>query len=216
MHARVDQHFSEKDDLKRRCFYDKSPQSTPDPYLLATHQALSKGGWWSEENTLSAVSSEYCPVVFNRTEGFVGKAGVALNPLAGGSQSRHARGPNRRHRSFMGQGLSADLQPSETSHFHQVQNSYQFYDDVFLTRGNHALKFGFAASGYKTTHWPSQAKRDFNFKGLDRSLQISPSVSRSEIRYPGVIQPDSPPRGYVQDNWRFPPQLTQTLACVMR
>src|ERR1700682_1862948 len=40
--ARVDQHFSEKDDLNAAWFYDRSPQSTPDPYLLATHQAVSE------------------------------------------------------------------------------------------------------------------------------------------------------------------------------
>jgi len=29
-----------------------------------------------------------------------------------------------------------------------IWNSFQFYDDAFLTRGTHSLKFGFAVSAF--------------------------------------------------------------------
>ena len=215
--ARVDQHFSEKDDLNAAWFYDKSPQSTPDPYLLATHQAVSERwmGGLEETHTFSASLLNTARVGFNRTEGFVGKAGVALNPLAGDPKLGTLVVPNRAAPLIHGAGLSADLQPlGNQSTFHHVQNSFQFYDDAFLTHGAHAIKFGFAVERIQNnTLAVTRPNGTFNFKGLDSFLTNQP-VSFT-IGDP-IVQHELSTRltifgGYVQDNWRFRRNLTLNL-----
>src|SRR6267143_2108024 len=215
--ARIDQHFSEKDDLNAAWFYDKSPQSTPDPYLLATHQAVSERwmGGLEETHTFSASLLNTARVGFNRTEGFVGKAGVALNPLAGDPKLGTLVVPNRAAPLIHGAGLSADLQPlGNQSTFHHVQNSYQFYDDVFLTRGNHALKFGFAAERLQNnTLAVTRPNGTFNFRGLSSFLTNQPlSFTIGDPIIQAVISTRlTILAGYVQDNWRFRRNLTLKL-----
>jgi carboxypeptidase family protein len=215
--ARVDQHFSEKDDLDGVWFYDKSPQSTPDPYLLATHQAISKRslGGLEETHSFSASLVNIARVGYNRTEGFVGQPGVALNPLAANTSLGVGLVPGRAAPLIHGAGLSADLQPlGNQSTFHHVQNSFQFYDDAFLTHGNHAIKFGFAVERIQNnTLAVTRPNGTFNFKGLDSFLTNQPSSFT--IGDP-IVQAVISTRltilaGYVQDNWRFRRNLTFNL-----
>jgi hypothetical protein len=215
--ARVDQHFSEKDDLDAVWFYDKSPQSTPDPYLLATHQTISQRwmGGLEETHTFSPSLANIARVGYNRTVGQVGQPGVALNPLAKDTSLGTGIVPGRAAPLIHGAGLSADLQPlGNQSTFHHVQNSFQFYDDAFLTRGNHALKFGFAAERIQNnTLAVTRPNGTFNFKGLASFLTNQPSSFT--IGDPSV-QAEISTRltifgGYVQDNWRFRRNLTLNL-----
>jgi hypothetical protein len=215
--ARFDQHFSEKDDLDAVWFYDKSPQSTPDPYLLATHQTTSERwlGGLEETHSFSASLVNIARVGFNRTEAHVGKPGAALNPLAADTSLGTKIVPGRAAPLIHGAGLSADLQPlGNQSTFHHVQNSYQFYDDAFLTRGAHALKIGFAVERVQNnTLAVTRPNGTFNFKGLASFLTNQP-VSFT-IGDP-IVQHELSTRltifgGYVQDNWRFRPNLTLNL-----
>jgi hypothetical protein len=56
--ARVDHHFSDKDDLDAVWFFDRSPQSTPDVLLLSTTRRSARGSWeaW-KRRTRSALLS---------------------------------------------------------------------------------------------------------------------------------------------------------------
>ena len=215
--ARVDQHFSEKDDLDAVWFYDKSPQSTPDPYLLATHQAISERwlGGLEETHSFGASLVNIARVGYNRTEGFVGQPGVALNPLAGNTSLGTLVVPNRAAPLIHGAGLSADLQPlGNQSTFHHVQNSYQFYDDAFLTHGAHALKFGFAVERVQNnTLAVTRPNGTFNFSGLASFLTNQPlSFTIGDPIVQAVISTRlTILAGYVQDNWRFRPNLTLNL-----
>ena len=215
--ARFDQHFSEKDDLDAVWFYDKSPQSTPDPYLLATHQTVSERwmGGLEETHTFSPSLANIARIGYNRTVGQVGQPGVALNPLAADTTLGTGIVPNRPAPLIHGAGLSVDLQPlGNQSTFHHVQNSYQFYDDAFLTRGNHALKFGFAVERIQNnTLAVTRPDGTFNFSGLVSFLTNHPLSFT--IGDP-IVQAELSTRltifgGYVQDNWRFRRNLTLNL-----
>jgi hypothetical protein len=216
--TRVDHHFSEKDDLDGSWFYDKSPQTTADPYLLANHQVISKrwmGGLeWTHSFSTSLVN--IARVGYNRTLGIVGQPVAALNPLAADTTLGTGLIPVARPAPLIhGAGLSVDLQPlGNQSTFHHVQNSYQFYDDAFLTRGNHALKFGFAVERIQNnTLARTRPNGTFNFSGLasflinhPKSFTIGSPIVSAELSTRLTIL-----AGYVQDNWRFRRNLTLNL-----
>jgi len=215
--VRGDQHFSEKDDLDAVWFYDKSPQSTPDPYLLATHQAISQRSMGGLEWTHSfgAALVNIARVGYNRTEGHVGKPGTALIPLAGDTSLGVGLVPGRAAPLIHGAGLSADLQPlGNQSTFHHVQNSFQFYDDAFLTHGAHAIKIGFAVERIQNnTLAVTRPNGTFNFSGLQSfltnqplSFTIGDPIVQNELSTRLTIL-----AGYVQDNWRFRRNLTLNL-----
>src|ERR1700730_13753670 len=215
--ARLDQHFSEKDDLDAVWFYDKSPQSTPDPYLLASHQTISERwmGGLEETHMFGPSLVNIARIGYNRTVGQVGQPGTALNPLAADKTLGTGIVPNRPAPLIHRAGLSVDLQPlGNQSTFHHVQNSYQFYDDAFLTRGNHALKFGFAVERIQNnTLAVTRPDGTFNFSGLVSFLTNHPLSFT--IGDP-IVQAELSTRltifgGYVQDNWRFRRNLTLNL-----
>jgi hypothetical protein len=212
--ARVDQHFSEKDDLDAVWFYDKSPQTTPDPYLLATHQTISERwmGGLEETHTFSPSFANIARIGYNRTVGQVGQPGAALNPLAADTSLGVGIVPGRAAPLIHGAGFTADLQPlGNQSTFHHVQNSYQFYDDAFLTHGNHAIKFGFAVERiHNNTLAVTRPNGTFNFKGLPSFLTNNPlsftiGDPRNETEVSTRLTIFG---GYVQDNWRFRRNLT--------
>jgi hypothetical protein len=215
--ARVDQHFLEKDDLDAVWFYDRSPQSTPDPYLLATHQTISERGMggleWTHSFSVSLVN--IARIGYNRTVGQVGQPGTALNPLAANTSLGVGIVPGRAAPLIHGAGLNVDLQPlGNQSTFHHVQNSFQFYDDAFITHGNHALKFGFAVERIQNnTLAVTRPNGTFNFKGLRSFLTNQPfsftiGDPRNETEVSTRLTIFG---GYVQDNWRFRRNLTLNL-----
>jgi hypothetical protein len=216
--TRVDHHFSEKDDLDGSWFYDKSPQSTPDAFLLATHQVVSKrwmGGLeWTHSFSTSLVN--IARVGYNRTVGLVGQPGTALNPLAANTSLGTGVVPNRPAPILSGTGVTT-MQGTlgNQTQFHHVQNSYQFYDDAFLTRGAHALKFGFAVERIQNNTLVLQRPNGtFGFGGglvpFLTNHPVSFLIGDPSVRHELGTRTTFL-AGYVQDNWRFRPNLTLNL-----
>ena len=145
--ARVDHHFSDKDDFDAVWFFDRSPQLTPDVLLLSTTQTFSErimGGLeWTHIFSPSLVNT--ARVGYNRTVGFVGKPGTALNPLAADTTLSDGYLAGHPAPIITGTGL-ATMQGTlgDQTANNLFSNSYQFYDDAFYTHGNHSFKFGFA------------------------------------------------------------------------
>src|SRR6266849_8507136 len=80
---------------------------------------------------------------YNRTKGAVNVAGPAVNPVAADTTLGSA--PGRAAAIINVSGVITDsVAVGGNSFFNHIQNSYQVYDDAFLTRGNHSLRFGFA------------------------------------------------------------------------
>ena len=216
--ARVDHHFSDKDDLDAVWFFDRGPQFAPDAFLLSTTQTFSErimGGLeWTHTFGPSLVNT--ARLGYNRTVGFVGEPGVALNPLA--SDTSLSDGYLAGHPSpiiainglpFMQGSLGA-----QTANNH-YGNSFQFNDDAFYTRGNHALKFGFSVERIQYNELSVQRPNGtFTFNGgLQAFLTNQPS---------GFQQGDSSIEkelgtrttfyaGYVQDDWKIRSNLTLNL-----
>ena len=90
--------------------------------------------------------------------------------------------------------------------FKYAWNAYQVYDDAFLIRGAHSLKFGggFEADQMNTFTWTGDYMGRFIFGSISKFLENKPSRVRGVL--PGLISP----RGmrvkiigaYVQDDWR--------------
>ena len=100
------------------------------------------------------------------------------------------------------------------SHYLHVWNSYQFYDDVNWTHGAHSLKFGGGVEReqYNPIAYQNPGGR-WKFGSLDKFLTGDPNSF--EAGFPQFISPRQMRQtifgGYVQDDWRFRPNLTLNL-----
>ena len=92
-------------------------------------------------------------------------------------------------------------------------NSFQAYDDAFLTRGTHSLKFGFAVERMQLNegNHGGQGSGTFNFSGIasflaNRSTRLTLGTGTSSRDLRQTIF-----GGYVEDDRRFRPNLTLNL-----
>jgi len=213
--ARVDHHFSDKDDIDAVWFFDRGPQFAPDVLLLSTTQTFSERimGGIEETHTFGPSLVNTARVGYNRTVGFVGKPGTALNPLAANTSLSDGFLPGHPAPIITGTGL-ATMQGTlgdQTANNHYA-NSYQFYDDAFYTHGNHAIKFGFSVERIQYNELSVQRPNGtFTFQGsLDSLLINAPS---SFQQGDSAIGKELGTRttffaGYIQDNWKYKPNLT--------
>jgi hypothetical protein len=94
------------------------------------------------------------------------------------------------------------------------QNSFQGYDDVFLTKGLHSLKFGFAVERLQLNQFNYGPAGEFPFNSLEAFLTNQPSSLSALV--PSVPTPHLAFRttmfgGYVQDDVRLRANLTINL-----
>jgi Carboxypeptidase regulatory-like domain/TonB dependent receptor/TonB-dependent Receptor Plug Domain len=100
------------------------------------------------------------------------------------------------------------------SYYLHTFNNYQFYDDAFWTHGAHTLKFG---GGVERMQYNYEAFQ--NQGGLWKFKTLAALLSNQPIHFEEGIPSAITPRelrqtliaGYVQDDWRFRPNLTLNL-----
>jgi hypothetical protein len=213
--ARLDHKFSDKDSAFVTYLYDNGLTDQPSPLNLWTFGNTSVRQFLSIEETHvfspSLVNSVRAGL--NRTNPFAGAGISTINPLAG----------DHTLAAFPGLWCPSGAMPGTTGFtcfngntiIHPVFNSFQAYDDAFLTKGVHSLKFGFAfermqtntsiiltpngAYSFGTSIAAWLTNQPINFSGA------SPT-GRSEL---GIRQ--SLFGGYIQDDWRIRKNLTLNL-----
>jgi Carboxypeptidase regulatory-like domain/TonB dependent receptor len=210
--GRVDQKFSEKDSLATSYFYDSGPQSQPDPLQNAIHQVFSRRQLASAEET-----HIFSPSVVNTFRAGLSRVRGDINdPVSGDGVATNtalavapgAIGPPQ----ISVTGLTTAIGLGGLNRFLHRWTSGQFYDDAFLTRGTHSIKFGFAFERmlYNITEQLSPNGRFNGYSSLAAFLSNAPNTLNALA--PGgsheVAIRESLFAGYIQDDWRWRSNFT--------
>src|SRR6202166_3094643 len=176
--TRVDQHFSDKDSLAGSYFFDNAPLTTPDSLVDVLNENFTRRQMFSVEEThiFSPRLVNTARLGFSRVRAMVTAPLSALNPLA--KDPSLGALPGRFAPALTVPGLVTMLGAlGSISSDILTWNSYQFYDDAFLTRGNHSLKFGFAFEHMQNDEFAGGVPPNgqFNFPSLQGFLLNQPT-----------------------------------------
>ena len=142
--TRFDQKLSSKDNLNASYFFDSGPQSQTDPLGNTVHEVFSRRQAGTLEDT-----HIFSPVLVNTVRAGLSRVIGNINtPVSGDAVATDltlaiapgAIGPPQ----IPVSGLTTAFGLGGFNRFKHAWNSLQLYDDAFLTRGTHAIKFGFA------------------------------------------------------------------------
>jgi hypothetical protein len=213
--TRVDHKFSDKDSLFTTYMFDRTPYSSPDSFGNVLLGSLSSRQIVAAEEThsftptfVNAVRFGYNHESVNNNQSLTAINSAAADRLLGAFAGRNAAFVNVNGLSPMPGGVGG-----LPTYFYRW-NSFQGYDDAFLNRGTHAIKFGFA---FERMLLRATALTDPNgiwfFNNLSSFLQAQPT------KFQGGIVSSLTPRnfrqsiigGYIQDDWRAKPYLTLNL-----
>jgi len=170
--SRVDHKFSDKDNLDGSYMYDNSPSSQNDEFNNKLIFTKTKRQLVSlEENHVfnSSLMNSF-RLGYHREYAAAPSGSKAINPLAADTSLGYVPGDTVGFigvpgLTFFSGGLSTQ-QPAEYN-----WNSWQLYDNVFLTKGIHSLKFGGNVERIiDNQSTPSQPGGDFEFSSLQDFL----------------------------------------------
>jgi Carboxypeptidase regulatory-like domain/TonB dependent receptor/TonB-dependent Receptor Plug Domain len=214
--TRIDHHFSEKDSIFGTYMFDRTPFTSDEPLGVVLLGALTKRQIVAIEETHSFTQNLVNTVRlgYNRDTVDNNQPVKAILPAAADHSlaaipGRYANAclcPNVG--TFMEGGLGG------TPTYLYRWNSYQVYDDAFLTKGRHSLKFGF---GYERDQDNQLVTGDrngqFSFGSMQALLTNRPNKIR--ITPPGLLTERSLRQSivgaYLQDDWRVRPSLMLNL-----
>jgi outer membrane receptor protein involved in Fe transport len=213
--ARVDHKISDKDSLFGTYLFDNTPDTNPDGFnnvkILSQTKRQIAALEWSHVFSPAMVNS--ARFGFNRANVANSNPTAAINPASKDPSLGMFLG--RDAPAIFSAGI-AQLQNGypggTTTH---IWNSFQFYDDAFLTRGTHSLKFGFAVERmqYNPTNF-YQPNGIVRFGGsLQRFLtnQVKSLEGSRADRLTGRSYRQTLYAGYVQDDWHWRHNLTLNL-----
>src|SRR6202163_82452 len=191
--TRDDHRFSEKDNLAGSYMYDNSPSSQNDEFNNKLIFTKTRRQLVSLEENHSFRSSlmNSIRLGYHREYAAAPAGSKAINPLAADTSLGYVPGDTVGFigvpgLTFFTGGLSTQ-QPAEYN-----WNSWQVYDNVFLTKGKHGLKFGGNVERIiDNQSTPSQPGGDFEFSSLADFLtnnNANPADSLTLIAdAPGVV-----------------------------
>ena len=211
--TRFDQKFSDKDSLDGVYSFDSGSLLVPD--LQDTKLGLFSTRHHSvaieENHVFSARATNSFRLGYNRSVGSIGSTPTAVNPAAGSNTFAALPGGFAVGTSIPGvSAYSGGLNGPPFYFFHY--NSYQVYDDFFLTKGIHQLKIGFSFEREQDNDGALQGlDGTFTFKTLAGFLQNQPSKFAGALASPGTTE-----RGiresifgvYIQDDIKLRSNLT--------
>ncbi len=213
--TRLDHKISEKDNLSGTYMFDKTPYTAPDgvnDVLLGSNtsrQILAvEETHLFKTNFANSVRFGYNHEVVNNNQGLSALVPEAAKTSLGTFSGRTA--PQvfiTGITPFLG-GVGGE------SAYYYGWNSFQVYDDAFINKGTHTIKFGGTAERMLLNiRALSDPNGIFKFSDLQAFYQNQPG------RFQGGIASSLSPRNlrqtlfavYVQDDWRWKPNLTLNL-----
>jgi hypothetical protein len=211
--TRIDHRFSERDNISGTYLHDNGLNNQPDPFNAtlfgnsSTRQTVSL----QENHVFTPSLTNSIRFGFNRMTALSNDSIDAINPLSSqtglGAFDREASTVTVTGLTQFSGGLNALAAPF------QFWNTFQVYDDAFLVRGNHSMKFGFSFErDQDNTHYANRINGSFTFGSLYDFLTNRPTTftgspqeqSREALR-------QSIAGGYFQDDWKIRPNLTLNL-----
>ena len=219
--TRIDHHFSDKDSLFGSYMYDRTPYSSPDGLNNVEFQTLTARQFVSIEEThiFSPSFANSIRIGGNHEAVNNNQSIKAINPDAartdlgvGGAAFAGRAAPQVVINNDGITAFSGGVGGSPTYFYHW--NSLQLYDDAFLTKGTHSIRFG---GDFERIFLNVVADTDPN--GIWIFNDLSSFLTNIPHKFQGGIASTLSPRNlrqnifglYVQDDWRWKPNVTLNL-----
>lgn len=213
--TRIDHRIADRDSLFGTYVYDKASVLAPDPLNLWVDSNLSHRQILAvEENHIfTPILANSVRFGFSRVAATVNTPEHAVSPLATDTSFGIFSGQVAPEISVPGLTLDTGGLGSLPTFLYNW-NSFQFYDDAFYTRGNHSLRFGFAAERMQNNTTANlQPTGLYGFGSLSDFLTNQPANLGATL--PGSLSPrylrQTMLAGYVQDDWRARRNFTVNL-----
>jgi len=211
---RADEKISGKDSLFGTYVYDYSPLTEPDILNDVLEQSIAKRqiAAFEENHVFSATVGNSFRLGYNRDHANALQPLQAINPAANATSGQWAPGYAPPRITTGGLNTIPGLAPPTFSY---VWNAYQVYDDAFLTKGLHTVKFGFGMEKDQLNETTATADYlgTFKFASMSDFMQNIPKTVVGSI--PGLVTPRymraAIVGAYIQDDWRIRPRLTLNL-----
>ncbi|HEX4662769.1 MAG TPA: carboxypeptidase regulatory-like domain-containing protein [Terriglobales bacterium] len=210
--VRADHKVSDKDALHGSYMFDNGTFTQPDSLndiFLKSHTRRQSG---SAETTHTFTPTFINTVRFGVSRVAADINGSAAGPVAAGNDPKLGVVPGQNAPSFITPGLTTFGGGVDgPSAYHYGWTSLQAYDDAFVTKGVHSLKFGFAFERMRNNILAlSNPSGLFRFNSVATFLAGQPNEFDASI--PGTTSPRNMRQnlvgGYVQDDIHFRPYLT--------
>jgi hypothetical protein len=213
--TRLDHKISEKDSMSGTYLFDKTPYTSPDGVndVLLTTKSSRQIAVLEETHIFKPTFANSVRFGYNYENVDNNVGAKALVPAA--ADTSLGTFPGRTAPQIFINGLTTFLGGvgGEAAYFYHW-NTFQLYDDAFVNKGTHTIKFGFAAERMELE---IKALSDPN--GIFHFADLASFYANSPNRFQGGIASTLTPRnlrqtllgGYVQDDWRFKPNLTLNL-----
>ena len=215
--TRIDHRISANDNLFGTYVFDRGQQNNPDAYnfKLVGNEARRQTFALEESHIFTANLVNTARFGFNRDVVIAFTTLSAINQAA--SDTNLGFNPGLPVGIItVGSGVtqfSGGLGAISTYRFHF--NSFQFFDDVFLTKNKHSIKLGFYAERIQANQFTQGASPNgfYQFGSLTAFLQNAPTTFQTLLgtsRTPRDLR-QSIFGGYIQDDYKIKPRLTLNL-----